>query len=159
MPDVSYNQTVSPNIGSEFVSIIGIGPGIWPVWQGTSYLAPYFQHRGLELESYDASNWSAFFGGGVTIRAIVRTGFNTLADADEAAHQAMRDAGFDVQGHTNVPLASVLPDYPPNEDLGEEDQYPAFLDGLAKQLGVSKSTLEIVALVIVGVVVFAVVKK
>src|SRR5882672_9336136 len=98
------NGFYAPNIGSEIMDIIGIGPDVWPIWQGVDYLQPYFQRQGLELESIDDSNWSAIVGGAVTVRAIVRAGFNTMAEAQAAMRAALSSAGFDVQGHTNVPL-------------------------------------------------------
>src|SRR5437868_4407697 len=122
-----YNTTVSPNIGSQIVAIIGVGPS-WTNNPGfVDVLAPFFANRGLQLISSDATNWSFVFGGAVTITANVQQGFGTLADAQETAAAALRDAGFDAHGHVNVPLGAagaLLGQYPPNRDLGPMDQSP-----------------------------------
>lgn len=161
------NTTVSPNIGSEVIFVIGVGPSLYGIEEtgtgswlaaaqnylpGMVDLAPYFSSRGFQLESVDASNWSGIFGGALTVRAIVQVGFASKADAIDAAMQAIRDAGFEAQGHTDVPLGSILPGYPSNTSLALQDQSPDILTGLAKQFGVSTGTVGIVAAVGIGLV-------
>lgn len=157
-----YNNTVSPNIGSQIIATIGVGPS-WTNNPGfVDVLAPYFANRGLQLISSDLSNWSFFFGGAVFITAIVQQGFSTLADAEAAAAAALHDAGFDVQGRTNVPLGGLgqlVGAYPESKDLAPQDRPPGIFDGLAKTLGLSPTTLEIGAVAIAAVVVIAIVKS
>jgi hypothetical protein len=120
---MAFGQTTAEApAGKQIAFIVGIGPTFFNNFF-VDYLTPFFSQVGLQLLSIDTSNWSMLFGGSVTITAITQKDFADNAAANTAAMSAMASAGFSVQSHLNVPLASILPGFVPNSSLAPQDQY------------------------------------